>query len=187
MMYACTHRHTTTYTYFITCMLSIFGEQLLVIHGGIDQDHPFELEDACPNFWWYVGIVQDHPFQLEAGRCYVLPEAGLGAWALCHFFIVMTTTMDECVERFYCPVCNEIMMDGVYLRRCGHNFCSSCISNWLLTRKENTCPVCRQANRFYVPATSFTKSPRTPKSADTHTHARTHTQEAIPTSSCHRY
>lgn len=84
-----------------------------------------------------------YPFQLEAGRCYVLPEAGLGAQALCHFFIVMTTTMDECVERFYCPVCNEIMMDGVYLRRCGHNFCSSCISNWLLTRKKNTCPVCR--------------------------------------------
>ena len=57
--------------------------------------------------------------------------------------IVMTTAMDECVDRFYCPVCNEIMMDGVYLKRCGHNFCSSCISNWLLTRKENTCPVCR--------------------------------------------
>jgi len=34
-------------------------------------------------------------------------------------------------------------------------------------------PVC--TNRFYVPATSFTKSPRTPKSADTqHTHTHTH-------------
>ena len=60
------------------------------------------------------------------------------------FYTVMTTTMDEYAERFSCPICNEIMMDGVYLSQCGHNFCSSCISTWLLTQRENTCPLCRQ-------------------------------------------
>ena len=47
------------------------------------------------------------------------------------------------VDGLYCPICNEIMMDGMYLRPCGHNFCNSCISNWLVTRGKNTCPICR--------------------------------------------
>ncbi len=59
-----------------------------------------------------------------------------------------TTTLDECVDSLYCPICNDIMMDGMFLSRCGHNFCYSCISRWLPT--ANTCPVCscRHASCF---------------------------------------
>eukprot|EP00986_Skeletonema_menzelii_P014971 scaffold10708_cov164-Skeletonema_menzelii.AAC.5 len=40
-----------------------------------------------------------------------------------------------------CPICLDIFKDASNLRRCGHDFCNSCISRWLST--NNTCPVCR--------------------------------------------
>ena len=68
-------------------------------------------------------------------------EAGLRTSVV--FIVEVLTTIME-AEQFYCPICNELMTDGVYLKKCGHNFCSSCISNWLMTRRrKKSCPICR--------------------------------------------
>ena len=51
-------------------------------------------------------------------------------------------TINECVDRFHCPICYDILIDAIYLDVCGHNFCHSCILRWL--SQNQSCPVCRR-------------------------------------------
>mmetsp|Transcript_12240 Transcript_12240/g.22655 ORF Transcript_12240/g.22655 Transcript_12240/m.22655 type:complete len:390 (-) Transcript_12240:63-1232(-) len=44
-----------------------------------------------------------------------------------------------------CPVCIGVIHKCMAVMPCFHNFCSSCLSQWLLRRRDSRpCPVCRQ-------------------------------------------
>ena len=41
-----------------------------------------------------------------------------------------------------CPICMSIpQKDNIFITKCNHKFCSSCISEW--EKIKNTCPICR--------------------------------------------
>lgn len=44
------------------------------------------------------------------------------------------------IENIMCTICMDYIV-GCQMIKCGHQFCNSCISEWLLRQK--ICPVCR--------------------------------------------
>ncbi|XP_043942067.1 zinc-binding protein A33-like [Protopterus annectens] len=49
----------------------------------------------------------------------------------------------DIMEEFTCPVCLEVLNVPVMLE-CGHNFCKSCIDSVWESKKQPSCPECRQ-------------------------------------------
>jgi hypothetical protein len=47
-------------------------------------------------------------------------------------------------QRLTCPICKQLLKEASFLR-CGHEFCESCISRWLLSSNANGCPICRRS------------------------------------------
>ena len=41
-----------------------------------------------------------------------------------------------------CSICNELMIEPVCLKRCGHRICINCLNNLFLKDKKRTCPIC---------------------------------------------
>jgi len=65
-----------------------------------------------------------------AAAATVAPSAGDGT--------VTTGIMEE----FTCPICQELIVSAYSVVPCGHNFCGTCLSEWLANKQD--CPNCRQ-------------------------------------------
>ncbi|KAL4519186.1 hypothetical protein Ndes2526A_g00285 [Nannochloris sp. 'desiccata'] len=46
------------------------------------------------------------------------------------------------MEEFTCPICQELIVAAYSLVPCGHNFCGTCLSEWLANKQD--CPNCRE-------------------------------------------
>lgn len=42
-----------------------------------------------------------------------------------------------------CHICMSSMKEPTAVKGCGHQFCHSCIQQWVGTRQQPCCPVCR--------------------------------------------
>ncbi|KAJ8582066.1 hypothetical protein M405DRAFT_776806 [Rhizopogon salebrosus TDB-379] len=61
-------------------------------------------------------------------------------------------TIRQLEECFTCPMCLEVMARPYSTRRCGHDFCATCILTWFFFRSSLwsgfdvvDCPICRSA------------------------------------------
>ncbi|CAF1261594.1 unnamed protein product [Adineta ricciae] len=45
-------------------------------------------------------------------------------------------------NRLKCSICKEVFQDPVFIKTCRHDFCRTCIVQWLKTNQN--CPICRQ-------------------------------------------
>ena len=45
-------------------------------------------------------------------------------------------------QNLVCDICTSVF-DQAVITTCGHSFCKSCLSLWLATPENNTCPTCR--------------------------------------------
>ena len=52
--------------------------------------------------------------------------------------------IDQCDISLICTICYSIHEDASFLTSCGHEFCDSCIRQWIDHAGSNpTCPMCR--------------------------------------------
>jgi hypothetical protein len=49
-----------------------------------------------------------------------------------------------------CHICMSSMKEPTAVKGCGHQFCHSCIQQWVSTRQQPCCPVCRAEVKFLV-------------------------------------
>jgi len=73
----------------------------------------------------------------------------LSKWQTCRY-----TSAEQCtLEDFTCQICLRPLKDCVTIEPCGHNFCATCLSNYVSSRLDNgadmTCPLrCPNPQRF---------------------------------------
>ena len=48
---------------------------------------------------------------------------------------------NNAIKENECPICNEQLIEGVNVLRCGHRFHNECIESWITS--HNSCPLCR--------------------------------------------
>ena len=54
------------------------------------------------------------------------------------------------MNKIECPIClNEIESDNICRTECNHQFCTECLTKWLLEKKKLTCPSCRERVKSY--------------------------------------
>ena len=49
---------------------------------------------------------------------------------------------DPLLKRLFCPICLDVFNEAAHLDTCGHEFCNSCLKQWL--SKSQSCPICRK-------------------------------------------
>lgn len=54
------------------------------------------------------------------------------------------------MNKIECPIClDEIDNDNICRTECNHQFCTECLTKWLLEKKKLTCPSCRERVKSY--------------------------------------
>ena len=58
---------------------------------------------------------------------------------------------DPMPQKFLCIICMKVLKDARLTECCGQNFCDSCLTHWLSTRKrKKTCPHCQQDHVVHI-------------------------------------
>lgn len=57
---------------------------------------------------------------------------------------------EEAHDEHQCHICMSSMKEPTAVKGCGHRFCRCCIEQWVGTRQQPACPVCRADVAFLI-------------------------------------